>query len=219
MNPYAERFWSAIAKPPSVYVADALAEQLPPHLAARIGKREFEETIRNISSVGFEWFVTILDFRSSPERLVTVSNLVTAADKTPGPGRDEYLRHRAGLLTSGANVVEIDLVRGGSPVTLAGTSPATAVRPADYHAGLHRAARPDRIEYYPIGLRERLPSLRVPTTYGEPDVVLDLQPLVDQAYVKGRYYDQIDYSRPPEPPLDPGGAAWANAVLRDAGLA
>jgi hypothetical protein len=48
-------------------------------------------------------------------------------------------------------------------------------------------------------------------------VVLDIQAIVDQAYLNGRY-DQTNYSVPPEPPLDPEDAAWADALVREKGL-
>ena len=42
-------------------------------------------------------------------------------------------------------------------------------------------------------------------------MTLDLPELIDLVYSRGRY-DDIDYSRPPEPPLDPSDAAWAEEV-------
>jgi hypothetical protein len=39
---------------------------------------------------------------------------------------------------------------------------------------------------------------------------------VEQCYENGRY-DSLDYRIPPEPPLDPPDAAWADELLRAAG--
>jgi hypothetical protein len=69
---------------------------------------------------------------------------------------------------------------------------------------------------YRIPLRERLPAIRIPLRPADPDAVLDIQTLVDQAYQDGRY-DDIDYSEPFRPPLDPEDAAWAAALLLAAG--
>ena len=218
MNPYAERFWSAIVKPLSVYVADALAENLPSQLATRIEKREFEETIRGVTGTNNNWYVTVVDLRSPAVPLVTVVHFVNASDKAAGSGRDAYLRHRAKSLAAGANVVEIDLVRGGEPVTFAGMSAAPPRPVADYHAGVRRVVRPGAIDYWPIRLRESFPKLPVPIARGQPDLILDLKPHFDRAYTTGRYDDLIDYTRPPEPALSPEDAVWANEVLRDAGL-
>ena len=46
---------------------------------------------------------------------------------------------------------------------------------------------------------------------------LDLQALITQVYRHGRY-DDIDYTIPPVPPLDTDDGAWADALLRAAGL-
>jgi hypothetical protein len=56
----------------------------------------------------------------------------------------------------------------------------------------------------------------VPLRQTDADVPLDLQTLIAQVYRHGRY-DDIDYTVPPVPPLDPDDAAWANELLRSAG--
>ena len=65
-------------------------------------------------------------------------------------------------------------------------------------------------------LRERLPSIRIPLREKDLDVRLDLQVLIDQAYRNGRYHS-INYQVAPEPPLEGADAAWADALLRQAG--
>jgi hypothetical protein len=44
-----------------------------------------------------------------------------------------------------------------------------------------------------------------------------LQPLIDQAYRKGRYGDTIDYREPPDPPLEDDDAVWADTLLKEIG--
>jgi hypothetical protein len=44
-------------------------------------------------------------------------------------------------------------------------------------------------------LRQRLPALRVPLRLDDTDAILDLQPLVDQVFERGRYW-MLDYSVP-----------------------
>ena len=60
---------------------------------------------------------------------------------------------------------------------------------------------------YHLPLAHPLPAIRIPLRYEDPDVVLELQPLIDQAYRNGRY-ERIDYSRPLTPPLPAPEAAW-----------
>lgn len=59
-----------------------------------------------------------------------------------------------------------------------------------------------------------MPTIRVPLRERDEDVLLELQPLVDQCYRNGRY-DTLDYSQATDPPLGPEDAAWAAALLRD----
>jgi hypothetical protein len=74
-----------------------------------------------------------------------------------------------------------------------------------------------RYEVYPMPLRQRLPAVRVPLRPADPDVVLDLQALVDRAYRAGAYGWTLDYRAEPVPPLGPDDAAWADDLLRAAG--
>jgi hypothetical protein len=48
----------------------------------------------------------------------------------------------------------------------------------------------------------------------DPDVVLQLQPLIERVYVSGGH-DDIDYSKPPVPPLGGEDAAWAEQLLKE----
>ncbi|MBE7504612.1 MAG: DUF4058 family protein, partial [Verrucomicrobiales bacterium] len=49
------------------------------------------------------------------------------------------------------------------------------------------------------------------------DVVLDLQPLIDQCHERGRYH-RLDYRLDLQPPLPPEEAVWVDQVLRTQGL-
>ena len=48
----------------------------------------------------------------------------------------------------------------------------------------------------------------------DPDLSLDLQPLLDDVYSLGRYGERIDYSRPLDPPLTPEQVAWLEKRLQ-----
>ena len=66
-------------------------------------------------------------------------------------------------------------------------------------------------------LRERLNAIRIPLRETDADVALDLQALVDQAYRRGRYDQELDYRQPPHPPLNADDAVWADELLRSRG--
>jgi hypothetical protein len=69
----------------------------------------------------------------------------------------------------------------------------------------------------PIPLRRPLPSIPIPLREQDQEVRLELQPLIDQAYRKGRYGDTIDYREPPDPPLEDDDAVWADTLLKEIG--
>jgi hypothetical protein len=57
----------------------------------------------------------------------------------------------------------------------------------------------------------------VPLDADVPEVILNLQTILDRVYDEGAYRRKIDYSRPPLPPLGEEDAAWAEALLREKG--
>jgi hypothetical protein len=71
---------------------------------------------------------------------------------------------------------------------------------------------------YPIRLRPRLPVIPIPLKPDDPDVRLDLQAVLDEAYDRAAYDMEIDYRKEPRPPLDGELAAWADQLLRSKGL-
>ena len=52
----------------------------------------------------------------------------------------------------------------------------------------------------------------------DPDVVLDLPSIFAHSYDNGAYAVRVDYDQPPSEPFRPDDEAWADALLRDAGL-
>ena len=63
-------------------------------------------------------FVEIRDRRN--RELVTVVELLSPANKYPGPDREQYLAKRMELLNGPVHLVEIDLLRGGPPLPATG---------------------------------------------------------------------------------------------------
>lgn len=66
-------------------------------------------------------------------------------------------------------------------------------------------------------------KIRVDPTAGaqcrraDPDVPLQIQPLIDQCYRNG-LYEELDYNADRVPPLDAADAAWSDELLRSKGL-
>ena len=161
-----------------------------------------------------ETYLTIVDAEGG--ELVTVIEVLSSTNKLPGDDREQYRRKRSELLRSRVNVVEIDLIRVGRWQELLAPYVAPPRGQSTYRVVTRRVHPKQRGELYPISLRQRLPSVRIPLRATDQDVPLDLQKLVEQVYENGRY-DRLRYASPCEPPLEASDEQWADELLRAAG--
>lgn len=153
----------------------------------------------------YSW-LEIRDRRS--RKVVTVIELLSPTNKTPGPDRDDYLQKRALLLFGPSSFIEIDLRRGGK-------RPESPVLPAcDYYVLLSRAYDRSNLDIWPIGLRNRLPVIAVPLTPPDAEISLDVQAVLDRTYDAAQYGKYI-YAETPDPPLSPEDDAWAKQILAE----
>jgi hypothetical protein len=163
-----------------------------------------------------EGYVTILDLLSG-QRIVTVIEVVSPTNKYAGAGRDSYLAKQEQILQSDAHLVEIDLLRHGQHVLCIPEYKARDRGYYDYLVCVNRARdHRARYELYPRRLADRLPRIRIPLAGDDPDVVLDVQAVLEQTYEAGRYRDRINYSKPCEPPLTVDQQNWANSQIQTA---
>jgi hypothetical protein len=198
-----------------------LEAHLPDSLVARTEERvaaESEEgTTRSMGRLAeydpiTERFIRIMD---ETGRLVTVIEFISPTNKRQ-PGLDAYRKQRSELLSGNVSVVEVDLVRTGDWRVLMRPlqCPSTCVSP--YRVTI-RLANQQEIELYLITLRVPLPIVPIPLRASEAPVGLNLQPLLDRAYEKGRYGMTLDYRQLLDPPLSQEDAEWADALLKSAG--
>ncbi len=159
-----------------------------------------------------ERFIEIRD-AGSGQRVVTVVEVLSRANKEKGKGRAAYLEKVEELQAGGVALLEIDLLRAGEPTQpIASTLVSTGTETA-YRSCVWRPWRPKLMEVYPMKLRERLSVVPVPLRETDADVPLDLQSLVTRAYENGNYSLTTDYSVPPDPPLRDEDAAWAKQLI------
>lgn len=149
--------------------------------------------------------------------MVTAIEILSPTNKGDRDEQTLYRNKRREFLRAGTSVVEIDLLRGGTSVLYAPADERERRDPADYYVCAVRGWRQGQAEVYPIRLRDRLPTIRIPLRRKEADATLDLQPLVEQVYQKGAYHRTIHYDRNPQPPLNGEDAAWADTLLKAAG--
>lgn len=162
-----------------------------------------------------EAFIEVVE-PAQGDRVVTVIEVLSPANKRPGRDQRDYLQKRDDLCRAGVNFVEIDLLRGGErvPMTEPGQIPEAYRTP--YQVAVRRGWGRDLLEIYRVPLRERLPAIAVPLRDTDRDVPLDLQPLVAQAYRNGRY-GFLNYEVEADPPLAADDASWADELLRARG--
>ena len=171
--------------------------------------------IRIVPQEIHEGYLEVFDAKG--RRLVTGIEFISPSNKNPGKGRDAYEMKRDEWRIAGVHLVEVDLLRSGKHIVDVPREALAGLLPWDYLANIVRVPRLE-YEVYPIRLRDRLPRVRVPLKNDEPDGALDLQEAVAEAYDAGPYPDRIDYDSPAKPPLEQEDAAWADGILRKAGL-
>lgn len=159
-------------------------------------------------------FIEILD-RQSGQRVVTVIEVLSPTNKSPGVGREAYLAKQKDVWNSPVHLVEIDLLRGGGHTVLVPDDDVRFRRDYDYLVSVNRATRSRRrFETYPRLVTERLPRISIPLADGDRDVVLDVQAVVAQTYEAGSYQARLHYDQPCVPPLRTEAQAWAAELIR-----
>ncbi len=145
--------------------------------------------------------------------VVTAIEVLSPTNKRPGKGREAYENKRMEVLSSSTNLVEIDLLRSGTPMPILNETPQT-----DYRILVALGNRRPLAQLYTFSLRNKIPSFMLPLLPGKTELLLDLQSLLIQVYDQARYDLAIDYTLEPEPPLNAEDRTWADALLKEKGL-
>jgi len=161
-------------------------------------------------------FIQIIDVRAG-RRVVTIIEFLSPSNKVPGEGQSLYLKKQREVREAGTHLVEIDLTRSGDRCSVLPVDHFPLSYRTTYQVCVRRALRPGEVEVYPVPLQSPLPAIAVPLRESDADVHLALQPLVDQCYRRGVYYEDLDYTVDPVPPLSAEEKAWAHGLLRSAG--
>jgi hypothetical protein len=163
-----------------------------------------------------EPFVEIV--HAAGDEVVTVIEVLSPANKTPGEGHRLYRRKQQEILDSPAHLIEIDLLSQGLHTVTISEEGMASLPPHRYLVSVKRAPERYRFEVYPIPLQRRLARARVPLREPDADVTLDLQAVFTQCYDNGGYADFLDYQKPPPVALAPEEAAWVDGLLQGKGL-
>lgn len=145
---------------------------------------------------------------ASEKKVVTVIEVLSPSNKGQGRGRREYLRKREEVLDSRTSLVEVDLLRGGLPMPVLPQQPSS-----DYRILVSRASERPRALFLPFSVREAIPEFPVPLLPGDSEPRVEVGPILAELYERSRLEADVDYSRPPTPPLRSADAAWARRIL------
>lgn len=145
-------------------------------------------------------------------RLVTMIEILSPANKYD-EGHREYNQRRIELMQARVHQLELDLLRRGKRISLAGQLPK-----AEYYVYLSRVENRPFTKVWALGLPDQLPVVPVPLLQPDPDVPLDLQAAVDACFDLVGYEHLLEYTvAPPPPQLDQENAAWLEQTLSAAG--
>ncbi len=159
-----------------------------------------------------EPFVEIV--HAAGDQVITVIEVLSPANKTPGEGREQYRQKQQQILQSRVHLVEIDLLASGQPTVAIPVEVLATLAPHRYMLSVRRADERYRYEMYPIPLPRALPTVKVPLRAPDPDATFDMQIILTQCYDNGGYADIVDYQRPPRAALSEGEATWMDQLLK-----
>jgi len=142
--------------------------------------------------------------------LVTVLEILSPVNKLHIDGRRQYEEKRNLILRSRTNLIEIDLLRAGEPMTMVG-----GPEPGGYRILVSRGWKRPRAKLYAFDVRAPIPTFPLPLLPedGEPDV--DLNAIFHGVYERARFDLRLDYQVPPVPPLSEPDAEWSRGLIAD----
>ncbi len=137
---------------------------------------------------------------------ITVIEVLSPSNKAED--RIRYERKRMHIFASLTNLVEIDLLRAGKPMAMAGNFPRT-----QYRVLVSRALRRPNGQLFAFSVRQSIPDIPIPLRPGEDEPLLPLNQILHSLYESASYDLFIDYHRPPTPSLDEDDSAWAAQLI------
>jgi hypothetical protein len=218
MDPYLEApYWMTIQSQLLYEITGQLAPQLRPRYFPFAEKRFVKEVIDGVVSKVPHVTIEIRDIAS--QELATTIEVLTPTNKR-GEGYEEYLGKRKRVLKTASHLLEIDLLRQGGRIPLSEPLPEAPYfvflgRGAPFYLYLPHATNQPCTEIWPIGFQDPLPTVPVPLSLGDADVLLNLQLALTTLYDRMAYRWLVDYQRPPEVALPPEIVPWAEERVRD----
>jgi hypothetical protein len=215
MDPYLEdeKHWPEFHHQFIACLYQILLPGLTDRYQARVGQRHYatEQLAASGSWHGEHNEEYIEVWQRGGDRLISLIEVVSPANKLTVAGRQAYLDKRREGRAANASLVEIDLVLQGQP-----TLEYSRDGLPDWHYAVTvtRAAQPERYEIYTATLQKKLPRFRLPLAGDDRDTVLDLQSAFTRCYDQGNFAAKIDYETAPSVALSEEDWSWLEGILR-----
>jgi Protein of unknown function (DUF4058) len=145
------------------------------------------------------------------DAVITVIEVLSPKNKRLGAGQTAYQKKRNLVLGSLSHLIEIDLLRGGAPMSMIGAPTQT-----HYRVLVSEAPKRSRADLYAFNLQDPIPAFPLPLKPDDAELVVDLQAIVSRVYELGSYDMRINYQQPAPPPtLSDRDQQWAIETLSD----
>ena len=215
MDPYLEdeRLWSTFHHQLVSCLYQVLLPSLVDRYRARVGQRHYvTEQALFTSVVREEHHEEFIEIRQrSDNRLITLLDVVSPANKQTSTGRQAYLDKRREGKSANTNLVEVDLVLQGQPLLEYSRD---GLPDWDYAVTVTRSTQPERYEIYTATLQKRLPKFRLPLASDDRDTVLDLHATFTRCYDQGDFAAKIDYHCDPTTAVNDEDRKWLDELLK-----
>jgi hypothetical protein len=125
-------------------------------------------------------------------KLVTCIEVLSPTNKRPGTvGWNEYSQKRSVFLSGYANFVELDLLRKGKRHATQDPLPASP-----YYLLVMRKEEAPRCAAWPTFSTKPLEPIPIPLFPPDRDIILSLQPIIDNIFATMRYHEDMNYDQP-----------------------
>lgn len=141
--------------------------------------------------------------------VVTTIEVLSPKNKRSGEGRNAYETKRRRVLASLTHLVEIDLLRAGTPMTI--LNPAIS---SQYRILVSRSNSRPSADLYAFNLPDPIPAFPLPLKQNDQEPLVDLQIILSDIYDRAGFDLAINYDRPLVPPLTGEDETWAAEILK-----
>ena len=150
-----------------------------------------------------------LEIRSlQSSEVITVIEILSPVNKRSS-GRKKYENKRLEILSSQTNLIEIDLLHSGKPMSVMGYE-----LKSHYRILVSNSSDRPQAQLYPFNLQQPIPTFLVPLQQEDEAIAISLRPLLDEIYELSGYDLDIDYSQDPVPKWPSADLQWIDQYLK-----